>query len=261
MTTVLELSNVSLVRDGATVLTDVSWSVDSSQRWVILGPNGAGKTSLLEMIAAWEKPTSGTAVVLGDDVGSADTDWLRPRVGLASSGMAKRIPATETVEQAVITAAFAAAESRGETFEEIDVRRTRRVLAEWRLDRVADRPFGSLSEGETKRAQIARSIMTDPELLLLDEPVAGLDLGSREEVMMMLGAFASNRSAPAIVMVTHHVEEIPQGFTHALLLNNGSVVDQGPLQTMLTSANLTKTFGVTVDVSSEGGRYWARARL
>lgn len=261
MTTVLELSNVSLVRDGATVLSDVSWKVDSSQRWVILGPNGAGKTSLLEMIAAWEKPTSGTAVVLGDDVGSADTDWLRPRVGLASSGMAKRIPASETVEQAVITAAFAAAESRGEAFEDIDVRRTRRVLAEWRLDAVADRPFGSLSEGETKRAQIARSIMTDPELLLLDEPVAGLDLGSREEVMMMLGAFASNASAPAIVMVTHHVEEIPLGFTHALLLSNGRVVDQGPLESMLTSANLTRAFGVTVDVSHEAGRYWARARL
>jgi iron complex transport system ATP-binding protein len=175
--------------------------------------------------------------------------------------MAKRIPASETVEQAVITAAFAAAESRGEAFEDIDVRRTRRVLAEWKLDGVADRPFGSLSEGETKRAQIARSIMTDPELLLLDEPVAGLDLGSREEVMMMLGAFASNASAPAIVMVTHHVEEIPLGFTHALLLSNGGVVDQGPLESMLTSANLTRAFGVTVDVSHEAGRYWARARL
>ncbi len=261
MSTVFELSDVSLVRDGMTVLSNVTWKVDQTQRWVILGPNGAGKTSLLELIAAWEKPTSGTAVVLGDDVGSADTDWLRPRVGLASSGMAKRIPASETVEQAVITAAFAAAESRGEKFEDIDVRRTRRVLAEWRLDGVANRPFGSLSEGETKRAQIARSIMTDPELLLLDEPVAGLDLGSREEVMMMLGAFASNPSAPAIVMVTHHVEEIPVGFTHALLLSGGSVIDQGPLETMLTSANLTRTFGVTVDVAHEGGRYWARARL
>lgn len=261
MSTVLDLTHVSLARDGMTVLADITWKVESNQRWVILGPNGAGKTSLLELVAAWETPDSGTAVVLGDDLGSADTDWLRPRVGLSSSGMTKRIPASETVEQAVITAAFAAAESRGEKFEEIDVRRTRRVLAEWRLDGVADRPFGSLSEGETKRAQIARSIMTDPELLLLDEPVSGLDLGSREEVMLMLGAFASNPSAPAIVMVTHHVEEIPAGFTHALLLTGGRVVDQGPLEQMLTSANLSRTFGVTVDVAHESGRYWARARL
>ncbi len=261
MSTVFQLSNASLERDGLPVLVNVSWTVDSAQRWIVLGPNGAGKTSLLELIAAWETPSSGTAVVLGDDVGSADTDWLRPRVGLASSGMAKRIPATETVEQAVITAAIAAAESRGEAFEEIDVRRTRRVLAEWKLDSVAHRPFGSLSEGETKRAQIARSIMTDPELLLLDEPVAALDLGSREEVMQMLGAFASNPSAPAIVMVTHHVEEIPRGFTHVLLMRKGTVVAQGPMEEMLTSAHLSTTFGVTVDVSNENGRFWARARL
>ena len=261
MSTVFELSHASLIRDGLPVLSDVTWKVDSSERWAVLGPNGAGKTSLLELIAAWEKPTSGSAIVLGDDVGSADTDWLRPRVGLASSGMAKRIPSTETVEQAVITAAIAAAESRGEKFEDIDVRRTRRVLTEWKLDKVADRPFGSLSEGEAKRAQIARSIMTDPELLLLDEPVAALDLGSREEVMQMLGAVASNPSAPAIVMVTHHVEEIPRGFTHVLLLRDGAVVAGGPIDNMLTSANLSATFGVTIDVANEGGRFWARARL
>ena len=261
MTTVLDVSHATLVRDGMTVLEDISWTVDSSQRWIVLGPYGAGKTSLLEMIAAWERPSAGTAFVLGDDVGIADTNWLRPRVGLASSGMAKRIPSSETVEQAVMSAAIAAAEYRGEEFEDIDVRRTRRVLAEWRLDAVSERPFGTLSEGETKRAQIARSIMTDPELLLLDEPVAGLDRGSREEVLSMLGAFASNPSAPAIIMVTHHVEEIPIGFTHALLLSAGRIVDQGPIADMVTSAQLTRTFGVTVDVASENGRFWARARL
>jgi len=260
MSSVLQLSHVSFERDELRVLSDVTWTVESSQRWVILGANGSGKTSLLELIAAWESPSSGTASVLGDDLGFADTDWLRPRVGLASAGMAKRIPSTETVEQSVMSAAIAAAESRGDMFEEIDFRRTRRVLAEWRLDDIANRPFGSLSEGEMKRAQIARSIMTDPELLLLDEPVASLDLGSREEVMRMLGAFASNPKSPAIVMVTHHVEEIPLGFTHALLLKNGSVVAQGPIELMLTSAQLSATFGVTVDVAHEGDRYWARAR-
>ncbi|NBX23477.1 MAG: ATP-binding cassette domain-containing protein [Microbacteriaceae bacterium] len=235
MSSVMHLSHVSMERDGLPVLRDVTWSVDSSQRWVVLGSNGSGKTSLLELIAAWEKPSSGTALVLGDDVGLADTDWLRPRVGLASAGMAKRIPRTETVEQSVMSAAIAAAVARGDMFDETDFRRTRRVLSEWRLEDLADRPFGSLSEGEMKRAQIARSIMTDPELLLMDEPVASLDLGSREEVMKMLGAFASNPGSPAIVMVTHHVEEIPPGFTHT-------------------------TFGITVDVGHENSRYWARAR-
>lgn len=256
----MHLSHVSMERDGLPVLRDVTWSVDSSQRWVVLGSNGSGKTSLLELIAAWEKPSSGTALVLGDDVGLADTDWLRPRVGLASAGMAKRIPRTETVEQSVMSAAIAAAVARGDMFDETDFRRTRRVLSEWRLEELADRPFGSLSEGEMKRAQIARSIMTDPELLLMDEPVASLDLGSREEVMKMLGAFASNPGSPAIVMVTHHVEEIPPGFTHVLLIKDGSVVAQGPIETTLTSENLSTTFGITVDVGHENGRYWARAR-
>lgn len=258
---VLRFSNASFERNGNQILTNFVWEVTSDQRWVILGANGAGKTTVLELASAWEKPTSGQVVVLGDDVSTTDTDEIRPRVGLASAGMAKRIPATETVEDAVVTAAYAAAERRGEQFDEIDIRRARRVLAEWRLDALADRTFGSLSEGEGKRLQIARSIMTDPELLLLDEPSAGLDLGSREELLQMLGYYAGNASAPAIVMVTHHVEEIPVGFTHALLMRDGGVVAAGAIESTLTSENLSQTFGVNVSVVAQGGRFSATASL
>jgi iron complex transport system ATP-binding protein len=175
--------------------------------------------------------------------------------------MSKRIPPTETVSDAVITAAYAAAERRGEHFEDLDIRRARRVLAEWRLEGLSDRTLVSLSEGEAKRMQIARSIMTDPELLLLDEPTAGLDLGSREEIMQMLGYFAGNPSAPAIIMVTHHVEEIPRGFTHVLLMKNGGTAYAGPLASTLTSENLTDVFGVSVTVYNNDGRYSAQATL
>ncbi|MFT6534231.1 MAG: iron complex transport system ATP-binding protein [Alpinimonas sp.] len=174
--------------------------------------------------------------------------------------MAKRIPSTETVVDAVVTAAYAAAERRGEVYEDIDLRRARRVLAEWRLESVTHREVGTLSEGEQKRLQIARSIMTDPEVLLLDEPSAGLDLGMREELMSMLSAFASSPTAPAIIMVTHHVEEIPRGFTHVLLLADGKVSAQGPLSETLTSENLTKAFGVNVEVVNNNGRFSAVAR-
>lgn len=259
MSFVLRLSNVSLERGGNAIVDNVSWEVTSDQRWVILGPNGAGKTSILELAAAWEIPTSGTAIILDADLAIEDPEEIRPRVGLASSGMAKRIPPTETVIDAVVTAAYAAAERRGEVYDDIDLRRARRVLAEWHLDALADRAVGTLSEGEQKRLQIARSIMTDPELLLLDEPSAGLDLGMREELLTMLSAFASSHSAPAIIMVTHHVEEIPRGFTHALLLANGSVVAAGPIGDTITSENLTRAFGVTVDVVNNNGRYTAAA--
>jgi len=260
MSLVLRFSNVSLERGGNTLVDNISWEVTSNQRWVILGPNGAGKTSILELAAAWEVPSSGTAVVLGEDLSTRDAEEIRPRVGLASSGMAKRIPSTETVVDAVVTAAYAAAERRGEVYEDIDLRRARRVLAEWRLESVTHREVGTLSEGEQKRLQIARSIMTDPEVLLLDEPSAGLDLGMREELMSMLSAFASSPTAPAIIMVTHHVEEIPRGFTHVLLLADGKVSAQGPLSETLTSENLTKAFGVNVEVVNNNGRFSAVAR-
>src|SRR3978361_378710 len=230
MSVVLQLSDVTLTRGTTTILDGVSWSVDSAERWVVLGPHGAGKTTLLQLAAAMMHPTRGPVTVLEAQLGKADLFEVRPRIGFASSAMAKRIPQSETVLDVVLTAAYSVTGRWNEQYEEIDVRRANRVLAEWRLDHLTDRRFGDLSDGEQKRVQIARAVMTDPELLLLDEPAASLDLGSREELLQLLGGFASAPEAPAIVMVTHHVEEIPQGFTHVLLIADARIVAAGPLQ-------------------------------
>ena len=249
-----------MTRDGQTVLEGVDWAVEPDDRWVILGPNGAGKTTLLQVAAAALHPTSGEAVVLGETVGHSDLAELRPLLGFASSALARRIPRTETVLDVVMTAAYAVTGRWNERYEEIDERRARRVLAEWRLEHLAERTFGSLSDGEQKRVQIARSVMTDPEMLLLDEPAASLDLGGREELLRLLGGFASDPKSPAIVMVTHHVEEIPVGFTRALLVKDGGIAAQGPIGEVLTSESLSETFGVEVELTETEGRYSARAR-
>ena len=259
MTRVLELSDVSVVRGGSAILDHVSWSVDGDQRWVILGPNGAGKTTMLQLAAAMIHPTSGTVNVLDDVLGSTDLFELRPRVGFASTALARRIPARETVLDVVLTAAYAVTGRWNEDYDEVDTRRARRVLSEWRLDSLAARAFGDLSDGEQKRVQIARSVMTDPELLLLDEPAASLDLGAREELLHILGGYASAPTAPAIVMVTHHVEEIPLGFTHALILKAGSVHAAGPIAEVLTADILGRAFGMSLVVEARDGRYAARA--
>ncbi|WP_368496118.1 ABC transporter ATP-binding protein [Herbiconiux sp. A18JL235] len=259
MPTVLDLEDVSVVRDGTTIIRDVHWRVEGDQRWVVLGPNGAGKTTLLQIAAAMSHPSGGSVQVLDGRLGEVDLFELRPRVGFASSAMARRFPANETVLNVVLTAAYSVTGRWNEAYEEIDERRAQRVLSEWKLDHLADRLFGSLSDGEQKRVQIARSVMTDPELLLLDEPAASLDLGAREELLTLLGGYASAPEAPAIVMVTHHVEEIPVGFTHALLLGRGGIVAQGPLGEVLTSERLEETFGLPIALTETDGRFVARA--
>jgi iron complex transport system ATP-binding protein len=175
--------------------------------------------------------------------------------------MAKRIPPEETVLDVVLTAAYSVTGRWSEQYEDIDVRRAQRVLTEWHLDHLADRRFGNLSDGEQKRVQIARAVMTDPELLLLDEPAGSLDLGAREELVQLLGGYASAPAAPGMVMVTHHVEEIPVGFTHALLLREGSVVASGPIDDTITSESIGETFGLPVHIEERQGRFTARAAV
>ena len=259
MTTVLELTDVSIVRNGNKILDSVSWTVDSDERWVILGPNGAGKTTLLQVAAAFLHPTRGSARVLDDTLGRVDVFELRPRIGFASSAMAKRIPSEEKVLDVVLTAAYSVTGRWNEDYEGIDLRRAQRVLAEWKLSHLEARKFGSLSDGEQKRVQIARSVMTDPELLLLDEPAASLDLGAREELLQLLGGYASAPEAPGIVMVTHHVEEIPRGFTHALLLSEGRIAAAGEMSDVIVSETLSNTFGLPLEVTNDDGRFAARA--
>ncbi|MCU1505231.1 MAG: transporter ATP-binding protein [Microbacteriaceae bacterium] len=259
MASVLELSDVSVVRDGNPILKSVDWTVDGDERWVVLGPNGAGKTTMLQIASAMVHPTSGKAQILDDRLGKVDVFELRPRIGFASSAMAKKIPQNETVLNVVLTAAYSVTGRWNEEYEEIDTRRAQRVLGEWKLDALENRRFGDLSDGEQKRVQIARSVMTDPELLLLDEPAASLDVGARERLLQLLGGFALAPHAPAIVMVTHHVEEIPPGFGHALLLKGGSVQAAGPIADVITSQNLSDTFDIDLVVEHKDERFTARA--
>src|SRR5215468_4012462 len=256
---VVDLDRVGIRRGSADLLADISWSVELDERWVVLGPNGAGKTTLLQLAAAQLHPSTGTARVLGEQLGQVDVFELRPRIGLASAAMAGRMPAGERVVDLVMSAGYAVLGRWREEYAPSDEGRARGLLYQLGVQHVADRRFGTLSEGERKRVQIARALMTDPELLLLDEPAAGLDLGGREDLVRRLSALAADPDAPALVLVTHHVEEIPPGFSHALLLRDGGVVAQGLVTDTITSENLTATFGVPLKVGYDEGRFTARA--
>ncbi|OCG73109.1 ABC transporter ATP-binding protein [Microbacterium sediminis] len=260
-TPVLSFSDVVVRRGTRNIVDGVTWSVNDDERWVVLGPNGAGKTTLLQLADTLMHPTSGTVTILDEQLGRTDVFELRPRIGFASTALARQIPHDETVLNVVMTAAFSVMGRWNEQYESVDERRALRVLRDWQLDHLADRLFGTLSDGERKRVQIARAIMTDPELLLLDEPTASLDLGSREVLLALLSEYAKSPTTPAIVMVTHHVEEIPVGFTHVLLLRDGGVVAAGPIAETLTPENLSAAFGMQIALASAGGRYAARARV
>lgn len=260
MSDVLALAGATVVRGGSTLVDDVDWEVEEGQRWVVLGPNGAGKTTLLQMAAARLHPTSGVVGILGEVLGAVDVFELRPRIGLASASLADRIPASERVSDVVVTASWGVVGRWREGYDGLDHARAAELLAALGAGHLADRSYGTLSEGERKRVQIARALMTDPELMLLDEPAAGLDLGGREDLVQRLGRIAGDLEAPALVMVTHHVEEIPPNFTDVLLIRQGRVVAQGPLEITLTEANLSRTFGIDLVLEQHGERWSARAR-
>jgi len=259
MVAVVDLAGVSIVRGGAVLLDDLSWSVDESDRWVVIGPNGAGKTTLLQVVSAQIHPTTGVAGLLGEVLGTVDVFDLRPRIGLTSAALAERIPRGESVHDVVVSASYAVVGRWREDYDELDHARARELLADLRVEHLSHRTFGTLSEGERKRVQIARALMTDPELLLLDEPAAGLDLTGRESLVQTLSDLALDPYAPASVLVTHHVEEIPRGVTHVLLLKDGSVVASGELRDTLTAENLTRTFGIELSLTEVDGRWAARA--
>ncbi len=259
MSDVLAFAGVSVVRGGNLLLDDITWEVEEGERWVVLGPNGAGKTTLLQLAAARIHPTTGVAGVLGEVLGAVDVFELRPRIGLASAAIAERIPGDEIVGNVVVTASYAIVGRWREEYDTQDYVRAMSLLEALGAVHLADRHFGTLSEGERKRVQIARALMTDPEVMLLDEPAAGLDLGGREDLVARLGALAADTEAPALVLVTHHVEEIPPSFTDVLLLREGRIVAAGPLEVTLTAENLSATFGLPLIVERHGGRWSARA--
>jgi iron complex transport system ATP-binding protein len=258
MASALELSKVSIARGEKLLLNQINWSVDEGQRWIILGPNGAGKTTLMQVAGAAIHPTKGKARVLGQKLGRADVFELRTRIGHVSSRIADQIPASESAADVIVSAAYAVTGRWREEYDSDDTERCDQIMSELGIAHLANRTFGTLSEGERKRVLIGRALMTDPEMLLLDEPSAGLDLGAREDLLASLELLSSDPHAPVLVMVTHHVEEIPVGFTHALLLRDGYVVAQGPLDTTLTAENLSRTFGTKLELTRDAGRYTSR---
>ena len=256
---VIDIRNATVTRGGKDLIRDMDWQVELDERWVVLGPNGAGKTTLLNLAAARLHPTRGTVDVLGERLGRVDVFELRTRIGLATVGLHDRMPPEESVLDAVVTAAWSVVGRYREGYGPPDLHRAAALLRQLGVGGLAQRRYGTLSEGERKRVQIARALMTDPELLLLDEPAAGLDLGGREDLVRRLAELAADPDAPAMVLVTHHVEEIPPGFTHALLLREGSVVAAGLLTETVTSENLSKTFDLPLRVEYTAGRFSARA--
>ncbi|MFV0494975.1 ABC transporter ATP-binding protein [Mycobacterium sp.] len=254
----IDFHEVALRRGGRTLVGPLDWAVELDERWVILGPNGAGKTSLLRIAAAAEHPSAGVAFVLGERLGRVDVAELRTRIGLSSSALAQRIPADELVRDLVVSAGYSVLGRWRERYEDLDYERALDMLESLGAEHLADRSYGTLSEGERKRVLIARALMTDPELLLLDEPAAGLDLGGREELVARLADLAADPDAPALVLVTHHVEEVPPGFSHCLLLSEAQVVASGLLSEVLTSENLSAAFGQHIALEVVDGRYFAR---
>lgn len=254
----IDFREVSFVRGGRELIKNIDWQVELDERWVIIGPNGAGKTTLVRMAGAEEFPSRGVAYVLGERIGKTDMRDLRALIGVSTSALANRIPSDEKVGDLVISAGYAVLGRWMEEYDEIDIEQAVETLERVGAMHLIDRTWGTLSEGERKRVLIARAIMINPELLILDEPGAGMDLGGREDLVAYLGDLALDPDAPATVMITHHVEEIPYGFTHAMLMDEGEVVAQGLLEDVLTSENLSRTFHQPIQLDRIGGRYFAR---
>lgn len=259
MAAVVELVEATVVRGGSNLLTDITWTVDEADRWVIIGPNGAGKTTLLQLLAAQIHPTDGMVSVLGEILGAVDVFDLRPRIGVTSAALADRIPRGESVGNVVVSASYAVMGRWHEEYDVTDFQRAALLMHQLRVEHLSKRTFGTLSEGERKRVQIARALMTDPELLLLDEPAAGLDIAGREALVETLSDIVADPDAPAVILVTHHLEEIPVGMTHAMLLRDGGVVAAGPIQQVLTDEHLSATFDMPLRVERSGNRWSARA--
>lgn len=254
---VLRFSDVSLRRGDTEILRDVTLSLREGERWAVVGPNGAGKSTLLQLAATTMHPTSGTVDVLGHRMGRVDVFSLRPSIGVSAASLADQIPGGERAIDVVQTAAWAVTGRWRERYDEVDSARAQGLLEQFGVGAFAQRRFGTLSEGERKRVLLARAMMTDPELLLLDEPAAGLDLGAREDLVSRLGLLARDPGSPVCVLVTHHVEEIPVGFTHAIALRDGRVVAAGELDSVITPGVLTECFGLPLQVQRIGRRWFA----
>lgn len=256
---VLELRDVSVRRGERTILGPLTFAIRPGERWVVLGPNGAGKSTLLQILATRYFPSTGSVHVLDKEMGKVDLAELRTRIGICGALISEDIPDNEVVRDVVLTAAYAILGRWNEAYDLWDESRAVALLTTFGVRDLADRTYGTLSEGERKRVQISRALMADPELLLLDEPAAGLDLGGREDLLKRFSIFASDPLAPASILVTHHIEEIPAGTTHALILKDGGIAVSGPIGDVITSEHISAIFGLPITVVREGDRFFARS--
>lgn len=256
----LLMEDVRLTRDGNDLLSGIDWNVTSGQRWVVMGANGSGKTSLIRIASLYEHPSSGRVVVAGGELGKVDVRELRRRIALVSPALVDMIRPGLTCRDIVMSARFAALEPWWHTYEAADAVRAHELLEAQGVGFTADRKFATLSSGQRQRVMLARALMGSPELILLDEPCTGLDLRAREELLAALTTMARDPASPPTVVVTHHVEEIPVGFTDLLTLKEGGIVAKGPLAQTLTDATLSETFGIPLHLTAhDDGRFSARA--
>lgn len=255
---VVELRGVTVRRSGRAILGPIDLRIEHGERWAVIGANGSGKTTLLSVLGLTLWPTTGRVEVLGARFGRVDARELRERIGLASSAVEAVLRNDLAPVELVMTARYAATEPWWHVFTTADRERANGLLAGLGMAAIADHPFGTLSAGERRRTSIARALMPDPDLLLLDEPAASLDLGARELLLEDLTRLAARDRPGAMVLVTHHVEEIPTGFSHALALRAGQAVAAGPIDQVMTGPVLAETFQLPIEVELRDGRRWAR---
>lgn len=261
MEKLLEVREVCFKRAGNQILDSINWRTELGEHWVVLGPNGAGKTTLAAIIAGRTYPSSGSVSILGGALGKVPVADFHQRVGLCSSALLKTIPPQQIVKNLIVSAAYGTLVGvRGQKYEEMDFTRAKDLMELFGVEELADRRIGTLSDGERQRVMIARALMADPEILVLDEPMAGVDLQARELLIAALDELATHPSSPQIVLVTHHLEEVPSSFNRVLLLRQGRVVACGDIEQLLNENNLSLSFGLPLRCGqSEDGRWWSRA--
>ena len=254
---VIELRDVEVRRSGRSILGPIDWTVRRGERWVILGPNGSGKTTLVQVASTYLWPSSGSVHVLDAEIGTVDARELRRRIGYASSALERQVDDALPALDVVRTARHAALGPWWHRYTDADRQRALGLLEQLGVRAYAERPFGLLSTGERRRVQIARALMPEPEVLILDEPSASLDLGARETLLHDLDGLARVDSLAAIILVSHHVEEIPSSFGHALVLSDGRAVSGGPIDNALSSAALRDAFRLPIEIERRDGRFRA----
>ncbi|WP_022867897.1 ABC transporter ATP-binding protein [Schaalia vaccimaxillae] len=259
MDELLSLKNATCQRQGRRILDSVTWQTRQGEHWAVLGPNGAGKTTLVRAAAGRSGLDAGEASFVSQRLDVIDAAELATRIGFASASLTTKIRSGHTVRDVVRSAAWGLHVAPGQSYDEVDDQRSDDLLAAFGVGHLADRKFSTLSEGESQRVLLARALMTDPEVLILDEPTAGLDLSARETLVGALAEIMGGPRAPQVILVTHQVEEIPQGITHALLMKQGQIVHAGPIDEVMTSDRLSEVFDLDLRVGADDGRWWARA--